>query len=243
MNKDTESYVSILRRSVIAVVVCSLGLFSSASAQSVDARPSARQSYTARILDAETGEAQPLVGVYIDENNNTLSNFEGEFTLAAAPTDVLKLTCVGRQTLTMSAQSLREAAAADGVAVIRMKMLNASLPEVTVKAVEGQDYEAVFECVEAAEMLGNADGTCLTSKEKRELRRLTATQQIRNAKDEGVALQVRCDSAAGEWRFDITASGQAAATSLGLTVMNEGKLVTFRSMEDELTAADDAQQT
>lgn len=104
--------------------------------QTTEALP-AQQSITARVVDAETGEPLPLVGVYIDENNNTLSNFDGEFRITAKPADVLRLTCIGRQTLVLQAGSLQKAGAADDVAVVKMKMLDATLSEVTVTAVEG----------------------------------------------------------------------------------------------------------
>lgn len=94
-------------------------------------------AFTARVVDAETGEALPLVGVYISEDNNTLTNFDGEFTVKAAPTDVVRLTCIGRQTLVMPASALQARSDADGVGVVRMQMLNTTLSEVTVKAVEG----------------------------------------------------------------------------------------------------------
>ena len=86
-------------------------------------------TYTARIVDAETGEALPLVGIYISEENNTLTNFDGEFTIKAAPTDVLRITCVGRQSITLQADQLRN--------VVQMSMIETTLSEVTVKAVEG----------------------------------------------------------------------------------------------------------
>ena len=41
----------------------------------------AQTTFTARIVDAETGEALPLVGVYVNEENNTLTNFDGEFSI------------------------------------------------------------------------------------------------------------------------------------------------------------------
>ena len=88
-----------------------------------------RLTITSRIVDAETGEPLPLVGVYIDEDHATLSNYDGEFSLTAQPNDVLQVTCIGHQTLMLRA--------AEVPPVITMRMLSATLSEVTVQGVEG----------------------------------------------------------------------------------------------------------
>ena len=89
----------------------------------------AQTTFSARVIDAETGEALPLVGVYISEENNTLTNFDGEFSIIADSLDIIRLTCIGRETMTMSVSKLPS--------VIRMKMLTSTLSEVTVTAIEG----------------------------------------------------------------------------------------------------------
>ena len=89
----------------------------------------AQTSFTSRVVDAETGEALPLVGVYVSEACNTLTNFDGEFSIFADSTDVLRITCVGRQSVIVRASELP--------AEVQMKMLSSSLAEVTVSAVEG----------------------------------------------------------------------------------------------------------
>ena len=86
-------------------------------------------TYTARIVDAETGEPLPLVGIYVSEEKNTLTNFDGEFTIMAAPSDILRITCIGRQSINVEAHELPQ--------VVKMSMLESTLSEVTVKAVEG----------------------------------------------------------------------------------------------------------
>ena len=83
---------------------------------------------SARVVEAETGEVLPLVSVYVSEDVNTLTNFDGEFSIAAQPDDVLRLTCIGRRTLTFKASELP--------AVIRMPMLERVMSEVTVTGVE-----------------------------------------------------------------------------------------------------------
>ena len=89
----------------------------------------AQTTFSARVIDAESGEALPLVGVYISEENNTLTNFDGEFSITADSMDMVRLTCIGRETM-----SLR---ACDIPATIKMKMLSSTLSEVTVTAIEG----------------------------------------------------------------------------------------------------------
>ncbi len=88
----------------------------------------AQTNFTARVIDAETGEPLPLVGIYISEENNTLTNFDGEFSITADSADMVRLTCIGHKTLTMRAGALP--------ATIQMKMLSSTLSEVTVTGIE-----------------------------------------------------------------------------------------------------------
>ena len=84
---------------------------------------------TTRVIDAESGEPLPLVGVYVSEDNNTLTNFDGECSIVAEADEAVRLTCIGRETLTFKAAAMPE--------VVKMRMLDATLPEVTVTAIEG----------------------------------------------------------------------------------------------------------
>ncbi|MBR0432963.1 MAG: hypothetical protein IJK15_04590 [Bacteroidaceae bacterium] len=138
---NTKGYGNCVRCSLINIVIVTLSLLSTVKAQTPADVDDTRQSYTVRIVDAETGEALPLVGVYISEECNTLTNFDGEFTIKAAPTDVLRLTCIGRQTLSLQAKSLLQEEGATGIRVVKMKMLDTTLSEVTVKAVEGMLFQ------------------------------------------------------------------------------------------------------
>ena len=106
-------------RQVVAVV-----LMMSATATAM-----AQTTFTARVVEDETGEALPLVGVYISEENNTLTNFDGEFSITADSTDLVRLSCIGRETITLRASALPT--------TVRMKMLSSTLSEVTVTAIEG----------------------------------------------------------------------------------------------------------
>ena len=83
---------------------------------------------SARVVDADTGEPLPLVGVYVSAETNTLSNFDGEFSLTAPPDAEVRFTCIGRSTLTFKASALPP--------VIRMPMLAKTMSEVTVVSLE-----------------------------------------------------------------------------------------------------------
>ena len=96
---------------------------------SATATAMAQTTFTARVVEDETGEALPLVGVYISEENNTLTNFDGEFSITADSTDLVRLSCIGRETITLRASALPT--------TVRMKMLSSTLSEVTVTAIEG----------------------------------------------------------------------------------------------------------
>ena len=106
-------------RLVVLAILCCLGSLTTLAQDSV---------FTARVVEAETGEPLPMVGVYVSEDVNTLTNFDGEFSLGAAPDDMVRFTCIGRRTQTFRASELP--------AVIRMPMLERVMSEVTVTGVE-----------------------------------------------------------------------------------------------------------
>ena len=85
----------------------------------------AQQTYTARVIDAETGEPLPCVSIYVSEGRGTLTNDEGDFTLKMEPEEVMHIRCVGYYS-----QTLR---AADLASPIRLKPLTIDLREVTVR--------------------------------------------------------------------------------------------------------------
>ena len=86
-------------------------------------------TFCARIVEAESDEPIPLVGVYVANDNTTLTNFEGEFCITAQPDDTIRFSCAGRKTLYTRADRLPT--------TIKMEMLASSLSEVTVKGYEG----------------------------------------------------------------------------------------------------------
>ena len=85
----------------------------------------AQQTYTARVIDAETGEPLPCVSIYVSEGRGTLTNDEGDFTLKMEPEEVMHIRCVGYYSQTLKAASL--------TSPIRLKPLTIDLREVTVR--------------------------------------------------------------------------------------------------------------
>ena len=88
----------------------------------------AQQTYTARVVDAETGEPLPCVSIYVSEGHGTLTNDEGDFTLKMEPEDVMQIRCVGYYSQALKAANL--------VSLIRLKPLTIDLREVTVRPVD-----------------------------------------------------------------------------------------------------------
>lgn len=82
------------------------------------------QKYSARVVDAKTGEPLPYVSIYLKDGHGTLTNEDGEFHIKASQNDVLRFSFIGYEKQEVSASSLP--------AVIRMKPLERVLKEVVV---------------------------------------------------------------------------------------------------------------
>ena len=54
----------------------------------------AQSTYTARVVDANTGDALPMASVYVSSSHSTITNQEGDFTIQANPGDMLRITYV-----------------------------------------------------------------------------------------------------------------------------------------------------
>ena len=80
---------------ILKLILLLLLLAASASAQ--------RLHVDARIIDAKTGERLPFASVYINGQNNTISNAEGEFAINADSADVLRISYVGYKTVHLRA--------------------------------------------------------------------------------------------------------------------------------------------
>ena len=72
----------------------------------------AQQTISAHVVDSETGEALPYVTVYVSQENYTITNAEGNFTLRIAPQDTVRISFIGYQTLRIKAQDVP---ATDGI--------------------------------------------------------------------------------------------------------------------------------
>ena len=59
----------------------------------------AQQLTSSRVVDAETGEPLPYVSVYVSEGNGSITNMDGEFSVAAEPSDVLRISYAGYETM------------------------------------------------------------------------------------------------------------------------------------------------
>jgi len=67
----------------------------------------AQNTYTARVVDASTGDALPMASVYISASHSTITNQEGDFSIVAQPEDVLRISYVGYNAKSIKASDLR----------------------------------------------------------------------------------------------------------------------------------------
>ena len=86
------------------------------------------QSITVKshVVDAQTGEDLPYVSIYASQDNGTLTNYEGDFTIEVDSTAVLRLSCVGYQEIQIKAIEAKK--------TIKMTPLTHSMREVQVRA-------------------------------------------------------------------------------------------------------------
>ena len=87
----------------------------------------AQQTYRARVVDAETGEALPYVSIYVAAGRGTISNSNGYFVIEAEPAEQLLFRYVGYETKQVTAEALPD--------VVRMKPYTRELGEVVVKPI------------------------------------------------------------------------------------------------------------
>ena len=80
-----------------------------------------------RVVDAETGEALPYVSIYVGNGRGTLSNSDGDFTIAVDANDSIRFSCVGYQTQRILASQLPK--------IIRMVPSVKQMNELTVLSV------------------------------------------------------------------------------------------------------------
>ena len=88
----------------------------------------AQQSYTARVVDAASGEPLPMASIFHSAGNGTLANEEGSFSIAAKEGDMLRISHIGYETQRIKASRLPRR--------VRMKPLEGLLREVRPIPVE-----------------------------------------------------------------------------------------------------------
>ena len=88
----------------------------------------AQQTYRARVVDAETGEALPYAQMYIAAGKGTLTDGEGWFTVEAQPTEMLHVSYIGYDRMEVKASDIGKE--------IRLHPMSTTMQEVTVMPVE-----------------------------------------------------------------------------------------------------------
>ena len=66
----------------------------------------AQSTFTARVVDATTGDPLPMASVYVSSSHSTITNQEGDFTIQANPSDMLRITYVGYNAKNVKASDL-----------------------------------------------------------------------------------------------------------------------------------------
>ena len=99
-----------------------------------------RGTFSARIVDAETGEELPFTQIYISEGRGTIANSEGKFSIDALPSETLTITCMGYQRVRIKA--------ADLPSTLRLSPATIEMREVTVVP-SGDILEQVVRNMEA----------------------------------------------------------------------------------------------
>ena len=88
----------------------------------------AQQTYRARVVDAETGEALPMARVFVSAENYTVANEDGGFSIQTIPSGILRISYVGYETQEWKATNLPSQ--------IKMRPLTGELGEVRAIPVE-----------------------------------------------------------------------------------------------------------
>ena len=101
------------------VVICSLLLCLPLSAQ---------QTYRARVVDAETGDALPYAQVYVSAGSGALTDGEGWFTVEAKETDVLRISYIGFDAIQVKAAAMGDR--------IQLHPMSTTMQEVTIVPAE-----------------------------------------------------------------------------------------------------------
>ena len=85
-----------MKRSLIIILFLLLNL----------ANVCAQSTFTARVVDATTGDPLPMASVYVSSSHSIITNQEGDFSIVAQPEDVLRITYVGYNAKNVMASEL-----------------------------------------------------------------------------------------------------------------------------------------
>lgn len=88
----------------------------------------AQNTYTARVVDATTGDPLPMASIYISASHSTITNQEGDFSIVAHSEDVLRISYVGYNTKNVKASDLGSK--------VELKPYTTMLQEVTVTPID-----------------------------------------------------------------------------------------------------------
>lgn len=107
-------------------------------------------SVGAVVMDGETGEPIPYVGVYVSSTCGTISNYDGEFCLQCLPADVLRISCIGYRKVGYKASELPD--------TILLKPVANTLREITVMATDDILYRLVHKMQKEGRKYKKAEG-------------------------------------------------------------------------------------
>ena len=109
-----------------------------------------QDTLTAVVRDAETGEPVPYASIYVSPSFGTISNYEGEFSLACLPSDVVRISSIGYKQVSFTASELPS--------VVQMSPISTTMRELTVMGVDDVLYRLVRKMQKEAKKHKKAEG-------------------------------------------------------------------------------------
>ena len=109
-----------------------------------------QDTLTAVVRDAETGEPVPYASIYVSSSCGTISNYEGEFSLACLPSDVVRISSIGYKQVSFTASELPS--------VVQMSPISTTMRELTVMGVDDVLYRLVRKMQKEAKKHKKAEG-------------------------------------------------------------------------------------
>ncbi len=101
----------------------------------------AQQTYRARVVDAETGEALPYAQVYVSAGHGALTDGEGWFTLDARAEDVLRITYIGYNTMEVKAGEIGKSVSLSPMTTDLQEVMVIPAEKILLKMLERLDKE------------------------------------------------------------------------------------------------------